>query len=150
MRTIKRIIVAAVIFSADNKVLLGKKDPKVKMYLDTWGIPGGGVEEGESKERALQREIHEETGIDITGLTVEPLDDTNSDVVEKVLSTGETVLCDMKFFTYLVKLDNNAEEIEVVTTDDLIECKWVPKEELQMEQLNRPTIWLFKKMGIIQ
>ncbi len=150
MRTVKRDIVAAVIFSSDNYVLLGKKDPNVKMYFDAWGIPGGGVEEGETRERALQREIYEETGIDINGQSVELIEDTNSDIVEKVLPSGETVLCDMKFFTYVVKLDKNANEVKVVTTDDLIECKWILKDQLQDVKLNKPTIWLFKKMGLLQ
>ena len=44
------------------------------MYAAKYGIhtlPGGGVEEGETIEEALQREIHEETGCAIAGF--EPL-----------------------------------------------------------------------------
>lgn len=44
------------------------------MYAAKYGIhtlPGGGVEEGETVEEALQREIHEETGCAIAGY--EPL-----------------------------------------------------------------------------
>ncbi len=38
-------------------------------YVDSWYLPGGGVEKGESFERAAHRELHEEVGI--AGATIE-------------------------------------------------------------------------------
>lgn len=54
--------VAAVIF-ADGRILLQRRDDTGR-----WGLPGGGVEPGESVRQAIIREVHEETG-----LHVEPL-----------------------------------------------------------------------------
>lgn len=151
MRSISRETVAAVLFSQDGMILIGMKDPKDRMYINMWGISGGGVEEGESLETALQREILEETGIDISPYKIEFLDDTNTGEAEKRLrETGEIVLCKMKFNTYKVVLyDKKATQIPVTAGDDLIECRWVTKEELQTIPLNGPTQWLFKKMGLL-
>lgn len=76
MRKIKRDIVAALIFSKDNKLFQGMKDPEHGgVYSDCWHIPGGGIDEGEDKEKALIREIKEETGIDISNYIIELIDD---------------------------------------------------------------------------
>ena len=54
--------VSAVIFK-EGRILLQRRDDN-----GMWGLPGGGVEPGESVRQAVIREVHEETG-----LTVEPL-----------------------------------------------------------------------------
>jgi ADP-ribose pyrophosphatase YjhB (NUDIX family) len=51
--------VAAVIFDGE-RVLLQRRDDNGK-----WGLPGGGVEPGESVRAAVVREVHEETGLDV-------------------------------------------------------------------------------------
>ncbi len=51
--------VAAVIF-ADDRVLLQRRDDTGR-----WGLPGGGVEPGESVRQAIVREVREETGLEV-------------------------------------------------------------------------------------
>lgn len=151
MRTMNRDIVSAVIFSKDNKVLLGMKDPKDLIYVSQWGIPGGGVEEGETKMEALAREVKEETSIEIAGYPVELLDDTNTGSSEKRLKeTGEVVYVKMNFFTYKVVLtDQNAHEVFVELNDDLVKSQWIDLDKVKYEKLNTPTMWLFKKLKYI-
>ena len=54
--------VAAVIFDGDG-VLLQRRDDNGK-----WGLPGGGVEPGESVRAAIVREVREETGLEVEPL----------------------------------------------------------------------------------
>lgn len=133
MREINRVIVSALIFSKDHKLLMGKKDPaKGGVYSDCWHLPGGGVDEGETLEQALQREVLEETGIDISSYKIAQLPFIGSGIAEKTLQkTGEKVLCKMEFNRFEVHIDNkNADEIGLRPTDDLVEIKWFSAEEL--------------------
>jgi 8-oxo-dGTP pyrophosphatase MutT (NUDIX family) len=54
--------VAAVIFD-EGRVLLQRRDDTGR-----WGLPGGGVEPGESVRQALIREVREETGLEVEPL----------------------------------------------------------------------------------
>jgi 8-oxo-dGTP diphosphatase len=57
-------VAAAVIQRPDGAFLLAQR-PAGKVYAGYWEFPGGKVEPGEPPERALERELHEELGIDI-------------------------------------------------------------------------------------
>jgi 8-oxo-dGTP diphosphatase len=58
-------VVAAVILNEDGAVYLQKR-PEGKSYAGKWELPGGKVEEGETLEEALRREIQEELRITVT------------------------------------------------------------------------------------
>lgn len=153
MRTIQRQIVSALLFSKDNKLFMGKKDPKEGgVYADCWHIPGGGIDQNESKHDALQREIKEEVGIDISDYTFELVDDKNIGTAEKTLKeTGERVLVTMHFSVYKIRiLDKKHNEIRAHLNDDLVTYKWFNLSELQTIPLTPPSITLFKKLGYIK
>jgi 8-oxo-dGTP diphosphatase len=57
-------VAAAVILRADGRFLLAQR-PQNKVYPGYWEFPGGKIEEGESAESALRRELHEELGIEV-------------------------------------------------------------------------------------
>ena len=57
-------VVAAVLQRADGSFLLAQR-PAGKVYAGYWEFPGGKVEPGEPRRRALARELHEELGIDV-------------------------------------------------------------------------------------
>jgi len=152
MRTIHRDIVAAMIFSKDGKLFLGKKHAeRGGVYVDCWHIPGGGVDDGESLEVALQREIKEETGIDISRYLIELIDDKGNGESEKILKdTGEKVMCQMHFTVYKVIVDDkSADEIELRLDDDLERAEWVSTEELNNIKLTPPSVELFKRLKIL-
>jgi 8-oxo-dGTP diphosphatase len=63
----KHIQVVAAIIVKDEKILCVQRPQHKFEYLSyKYEFPGGKIEEGESKENALIREIQEELGIDIT------------------------------------------------------------------------------------
>ena len=148
MRVINREIVSAIIISNDNKLLMGRKNPKSGgVYSDCWHIPGGGVDEDESRLDALQREVLE-VGIDISPAQVILVDDKGIGEAKKTLNdTNETVLCKMKFNVYEVKISANAEETSVTPKDDLIMLKWVEVTKLKRYKLAPPSVSLFKRLG---
>jgi 8-oxo-dGTP diphosphatase len=57
-------VAAAVIERADGTFLLAQR-PAGKVYAGWWEFPGGKVDQGESADGALARELHEELGIDV-------------------------------------------------------------------------------------
>lgn len=58
------IHVTCAIIVNNNKILICQRSAAMKLPLK-WEFPGGKIEEGESKEDCLRREIQEELGIDI-------------------------------------------------------------------------------------
>lgn len=54
--------VAAIIRDRDGKILFQRPDPA----SDTWSLPAGAIELGETPSQAIIREVYEETGIHVT------------------------------------------------------------------------------------
>lgn len=69
----KLVLVSAVaLIDADGRVLLAQR-PEGKSMAGLWEFPGGKVEQGESPEVALIRELKEELGIDTWSSCLAPL-----------------------------------------------------------------------------
>jgi len=70
---VKVVLVSAVaLIDPDGRVLLAKR-PEGKSMAGLWEFPGGKVEEGETPETALIRELQEELGIDTWASCLAPL-----------------------------------------------------------------------------
>ena len=153
MREINREIVSALIFSNDGKLFQGMKSPVLGgVYLDCWHLPGGGIDKGENAVQALIREIIEETGINLSPYKIELIDDVGFGESEKVLpSTGEKVLCKMKFNVFRVVInDKTSAEIGVALDDDLEKYEWVDLKDLGHRKLTPPSSELFKRLGYLK
>ena len=69
----KTVLVSAVaLVDRDGRVLLAQR-PEGKSMAGLWEFPGGKVEQGETPEAALIRELHEELGIDTWASCLAPL-----------------------------------------------------------------------------
>ncbi len=53
------------LIEGDKKVLITRRNIKMKIFPHAWVLPGGHVEPGETLEEAVIRELMEETGVDI-------------------------------------------------------------------------------------
>ena len=150
MRTIERDIAGAFLLSNDGFILLGK-NVKGGVFEDRWVVPGGGIDEGESPEQAMQREILEEVGIDVTGAEIVEQLDYQTGASEKTLrDTGERVIVNMTFKDFVVTIDKPAKEITVILEDDFEFAEWTPIDELADRSYSPSVEYRLKTMGLLR
>ncbi|WP_297322842.1 (deoxy)nucleoside triphosphate pyrophosphohydrolase [uncultured Bartonella sp.] len=66
------IVVACALIDSDNRVLLAQR-PAGKSLAGLWEFPGGKIEQGETPELALIRELYEELAITVKEECLSPL-----------------------------------------------------------------------------
>lgn len=76
------LVVAAALVNEYNEVLVAQR-PEGKRLAGSWEFPGGKVEENESPEHALARELHEELGINVAPDALEPFWFLSHDYMEE-------------------------------------------------------------------
>ncbi len=149
LRVIKRTIVGGNIISDDGKILLGN-NCKGGVFEGCLVAPAGGVEEGETKESALHKEVLEEVGIDITSAKVQKINLVMNGSSEKTLhETGEEVFVEMEFHNYSIQLAQKAVDVKIFCEDDLEHARWYTKEELLLEEFSPTTARLLKEIGFL-
>ena len=66
------LVVAVALVDADGRVLIAQR-PEGKSMAGLWEFPGGKVDDGETPEAALVRELAEELGLDIRASCLAPV-----------------------------------------------------------------------------
>ena len=70
------LVVAAALIDPDGRVLIAKRPPG-KVMAGLWEFPGGKIEDGETPEDTVIRELREELGITVTKPCLAPLSFTS-------------------------------------------------------------------------
>ena len=112
-------VVAAIIKNEKNEILCALRSSTMTLP-NLWEFPGGKIEQGESHEAALKREIYEELGLTIV-------------VDERVESTYyEYETFTIQLTSYLAHIeDGNLQatehaELRWLQSDDLLSLEWAP------------------------
>ncbi len=132
----RRIIVSTLIKCKD-KYLFIKQNKEGGAYQDCLHIVGGGLEENETLEEAIKREVMEEVHIELN--EVIPFD-FDSDIL---MYKGEmTQLIFLRFTSEI-------QEFTGYPDSDAKEIIWLSKEEILNYKHNEPSMRFFKKLGLI-
>jgi len=133
-----RLIVAAIV-KKDDKYLLGMKPDNTPPYPNTWHLLGGGVNlDEENLEEAIRREVREEAGIELGEVRRVSFDEDY-----EPNKHGENT-----HYVFLV-YEGEYKSGDLKAADDIHELKWFTRNELKEIPLTRPSIKLFKELGII-
>ncbi len=136
----QRVNVVAIIHNDKGEILLCKQT-QTGVYPNQWGIPGGGVEQGEGLEAALRREVLEEVELEIKEITRFIFGD---DIRDKRNKDGVVEPTHMIYLLY----DCQAKNPEAVQlNDEFDEYAWVHPARLRTYDLNAPTIKTFTQKG---
>ena len=137
----RRLIVVPLIRRADGRYLFIKMPLHRGVFPGQWGLPGGGVEEGERIEDALRREAREELQLELA--TMEPLY-FKGQVHEKLLPTGERQTMYMVFLIYACTTDGP----DPVINEEFDAFAWVAPEEFDRYDMNEETRITLRQVGV--
>jgi nucleoside triphosphatase len=137
-----RLIVVGVAHNRAGEILICKKPGNLGVFPGQWGLPGGGVEEGETTEEALRREMLEETGLEIAD--IHPLFFSEGRY-PKVFPDGSQAEIHMLFLLFSCQALGEIARLNA----EFEEYRWVMPGALKDYDLNAETISTFVRMGLI-
>lgn len=111
---------------------------KTSKWKGKWGIPGGKVKQGETLIEALIREIKEETNLDINEKQCEYITFFESIYDNEFYKPTHMIL-----FNYLIKVESIS---NLKVNNEIIEYKFLKKEELHKLEMNKYTKKLIEKI----
>ena len=137
-----RVIVVGVIQNAQGDYLVCKMPANRGVFPGQWGLPGGGIEEGETAEAALRRELREEVGLEVAHVL--PLFFTEGRY-RKIFPDGSQQEMYMIFLLYSCRATTGA----VRLNPEFEDYRWVKASALRDYALNVETVKTFQRLGLL-
>jgi len=137
-----RVIVVGIIQNEQGEILLCKMPSIRGVFPGQWGLPGGGIEDGETPEGALRRELHEEVGLEVRD--VQPLFFTYGSYY-KTFPDGSRREMDMLFLLFSCREASG----EVHLNAEFETYAWVKISSLRDYDLNVETRKSFIRLELI-
>lgn len=125
--TTQKVVLAAVIVKKNAAIIL-QRSQKEKFYPGMWELPGGKKELFEDIDRALIREVKEETSVKIQSPQV-------FSVFDYVLD-NDTEIRDTTQINFVAEVSNNA---DVKISKEHQNYAWVTKKELSRYRISKET-----------
>jgi 8-oxo-dGTP pyrophosphatase MutT (NUDIX family) len=69
MSVIERRVAVVLLVDRQGRILMQHRDGNARVAPNQWAFPGGAIEPGEEPVEAAHRELLEETGLEVPGLT---------------------------------------------------------------------------------
>lgn len=139
----QRTIVVPLMEDDRGRLLLCKMPNTRGVFPGQWGLPGGGIEPGETMVAALRREMREELGVEIDAII--PLFFTDGKY-EKTFPDGSRRSIYMIFLIFSCRIASSQIELN----EEFEDYAWAKKTSLNYYDLNQATIETLKKVGWIR
>jgi nucleoside triphosphatase len=138
----QRLIVVGILRRQDGCYLLCRMPPHRGVFPGQWGLPGGGVEEGELIEDALRRELREELQLEVA--SAEPLY-FKAEQRSKLYPDGRRESLYMVFLIYLCQTTGG----DPTLSEEFDSFAWVGPADLASYDLNVATRETLRQVGIL-
>ncbi len=140
---VQRTVVVGVLWNEIGEVLLCKMKPDRGIFPNQWGLPGGGMHDGESTTEDLVRELDEELGLSVSHIERAFFKDG---IFEKLNPNGEVIPMYIIFlvFNCLVK------DGTIQLNEEFSESTWVHPNNFNSLDLNPVTLDTLTKAAICQ
>ena len=118
MATYVAVIGVVVKLDEDDRILLLKRNVRRRTSPNKWQTPSGFINEGESAEEAVIREVKEETSLniellDILGVYSDPARDPRGHMMSTV---------------FIAKISSHNDKVDAVAQDDAAAIEWISLE----------------------
>ena len=144
----RSVAIAASIYTINDDgklcILANKRGPGLPVNVGKWSVVSGFIDFGETLRECCIREVHEETGVDISNVAL-----TMRDIEDDPSRTGEVIL--IRFSGFIEDASDQELTNKFSEPDEVDEIKWIPLDELNnYEWTSHKHIEKIKDYGVME